>query len=316
MSLLSRCVPVTHLAHIVLRRRCTTALSPANALRFTQYRSSSKKGVVSAKELPFKTGTTASPNSRLLALSGEDAGAARPGLGRTRSNASISSNKSANGGSASKKAPVVDSDSESASSEEEDDEESEEEEEEEPAPKPVKRSTSNASQKDAKSNKSNGGVLAAATGAAAAAGAAAVSVLPGSKRTESPTQDDDDSVEEYGSLDSESEESEEEDEDEYAPPRRSGGSSAAAAAAATPSKGKSGRARAATVPDGVEGERGGKKERRKMSRAATIAQETMNKDINLRHKKGKPLDTLKAEDVALTDKDIDEVRSRAWLEPA
>lgn len=249
---------------------------------------SSKKGVVKPGDLPFNTTATASPNSRILALGGEGA-ATRPGVNRTRSSTSVTSNGSAT------RRTEEDSESESGSGSDEESEESEESEEETPAPPPkVKRTPSGSSQTE---RSSSGGIIAATTGAVTGAAAAAASaVLPGAKRTESPTNDDD-SVEEYGSMESEESEESSEEEDDYAPPRRTAGARSARAE----------KARAASMPDGVEDDRSGKRDRRKMSRAATIAQETMEKDMKTRNKKGKPLETLKPEDVALTDEDIAEV---------
>lgn len=160
-------------------------------------------------------------------------------------------------------------------SDEEDEEDSGEDERGAPSKAPRQQDT-----------KANGNGTAKAAAAGAAGGGILGGILGSSKRTESPEKDakasDNSSIEEEAdpSEDDDSE-SEEEDDDEYGDHR-------------------------AALNDGVEEDRAQGKSKRKTSRAAQIAIDKMNEEVNLRNKKGKPLANLTAQDVVLTDEDLQE----------
>ena len=122
-------------------------------------------------------------------------------------------------------------------------------------------------------------------GKGAAAGGAAVLAT---QQTESPDNSD---------LESE------EESDEYASPKGAADSSESEEEEDSDAEARRPRAQSDSA---VISEKAPRK-KKQMSRAATIAMETMEKDMKTRGKKGKPLSSLTADDVALTEEDIQEV---------
>ncbi|KAK4050437.1 hypothetical protein OIV83_003507 [Microbotryomycetes sp. JL201] len=251
---------------------------------------SAKGAVKSPKDLPFNLNTTASPNSRLLSLPTSPVDGAVSPQGRTPLVRSRSANSatgsSLGGGSKSGSAKGSQKDDESESEEESSEAEdvsSEDEQEEQPA-----RSKEGPTKAKAEDNSNGSAKSSTAAGAAAGGGLLAGILGSSTKRTESPPQEkgssDHSSIEEEEDL-SEEEESESEEDDEYAEHDHD----------------------RAALNDGVE-----KGKKRRTSRAAQIAIDKMNEDVNLRSKKGKPLANLTAADVALTDDDLAEDISVVW----
>ncbi|KAK4049606.1 hypothetical protein OIO90_005365 [Microbotryomycetes sp. JL221] len=251
---------------------------------------SGKNGVKSSKDLPFNLNTTASPNSRILSLPTSPVDGAPQGrqpLIRSRSSGSVTGSNGS-GKSASK---LQESGSESDELESEEEEEADDTSSEEETPEPRSKAGPAAASTKEKSDGS-----AKAAGGGAAAGGLLGGILGSSKRTDPPEQktaskkddeSDHSSIEEEASLDEEDDgDSESEEDDEYAEHDHD----------------------RAALNDGVEGT----KTKRKTSRAAQLAIDKMNEDVNLRTKKGKPLANLTSQDVALTDDDLAEDISVVW----
>ncbi|KAM0793711.1 hypothetical protein ACM66B_001136 [Microbotryomycetes sp. NB124-2] len=250
---------------------------------------SNKGGVKSSKDLPFNLNTTASPNSRLLSLPTSPVDGAAP-QGRQPFIRSRSSNSVTGSSTGSKNGSAK------ASSQNEDDSESEEDESsegvdsssEEEEAKP-ERSKADPAKPTSNDDQSYGN---AKTGAAAAGGGLLGGIIGSSKRTQSPPQKDekDKELSDHSSIEEEEElsdeDSESEEDDEYAEHDHKDREA---------------------LNDGVE-----KGKKRRTSRAAQIAIDKMNEDVNLRSKKGKPLANLTAADVALTDEDLAEDISVVW----